>query len=612
MRTTYLSALLLIPACAWIDQQEYERLEQDCEACDEPGLVYYPDEDGDGFGDATSPTTCPQGAGYLTDGSDCDDGDPQVHPGAEEYCNGVDDDCDGQLDEDEAVDAVRWYQDQDGDGHADPDTWTMACEQPDGFLDSEDADDCDDHDATVNPEADEICGDGIDNDCDDAPEVGGCRLQGAKRWDAGQARLYAAVDEEGLGRAAAGGQDLIGSHGTDLAVGVQSWDGQATDGGGVLLFSGEGLAGAVPIEEHDVVLAGATPGLAAGFRVAAMGENNADGSPWLAVTCAPDDGSLGAVLFLRGPFLEDSADIEAEASGRMNASEALDELGASSSGGLDATGDGLPELVLGAPGANSGAGEAYLLHGPVVSIESSDTAEGRIEGSEPGDRLGESVALLPDVDGDGLADLMIGASTAGDAREGEVLLFLSPLAAGLQRSDAEERYEHEQSGAMLHRVAAAGDVDGDGRGDMLLGAPGAGDNQRGQVFLLLGATNPPATLAHPEASILGSESGAALGMALAGLEDFDGDGRGDILVGAPLFDGDGMDAGEAFLFHGPVQGSLETRDADASVLGPGGSALAGSLLGDAGDLDGDGLSDAFIGAPFGGFQQIVLFMGQGW
>jgi hypothetical protein len=611
MRITRLTALLLLPACAWITDQEYQELEDRCGECDDPGLVLYPDVDGDGFGDAMSPTTCPEGEGYLSDGSDCDDADPDVHPGADERCNLRDDDCDGELDEDDALDAERWYRDEDGDGHGDPETWSMACQQPEGFVDEGDADDCDDGDAAVNPEAEEICGDGQDNDCDDDPDEAGCRMDGDHDWDQGQAVFFGESDE-GLGQTAAGGQDLMGTSQLDLAVGVHGWDGQASDGGGVLIYSGPTIAGEMLVEEASVVLSGATPGLRAGFRVASMGENSGNGVPWLAVGCAPTDGSPSAVLFLRGPFASDVDDLEGAADGRMESVAVTDELGASISGGLDATGDGLPELVIGAPGALGYAGEAYLFHGPVVSFEDVDTADGRIEGATSGDSLGGSVALVPDVDGDGLADLLVGAKSAGEDHEGEVLLFLSPLDKGISRGAAEERYQLEDDWAMLHKVATAGDVDGDGHGDMLLGAPGYGGDQSGAVYVMPGNTNPAATLDHAVASILGSVSGGGLGMAVSGLEDFDGDGRGDILLGAPLADPVGANSGRACLFHGPLEGVLASADADAAVLGPRSGAYAGAFVGDAGDIDGDGLSDLLIGAPMGIPGELVLFLGKGW
>ena len=137
-------------------------VDNDCSGDDT--VSCYDDADGDGFGGGT-PTLLEGACGdLLADGSDCDDGDELIHPGADELCDGVDNDCDGDADED--LDYVDWYADADGDGFGDPDQpWSdnPACEPPDGYTD--DAGDCDDEDPAIHPDAEELC-DGADSDCD--------------------------------------------------------------------------------------------------------------------------------------------------------------------------------------------------------------------------------------------------------------------------------------------------------------------------------------------------------------------------------------------------------------------------------------------------------------
>jgi hypothetical protein len=94
---------------------------------------------------------------------DCDDDDPDVHPGADERCDGVDNDCDDEIDEDDAVDADTFHVDADGDGFGDPGATATACEQREGLT--TDATDCDDSSADARPGGVEVC-DRLDNDCD--------------------------------------------------------------------------------------------------------------------------------------------------------------------------------------------------------------------------------------------------------------------------------------------------------------------------------------------------------------------------------------------------------------------------------------------------------------
>jgi uncharacterized protein (TIGR03382 family) len=128
-----------------------------CPELQDPGQE---DLDGDGLGDLCDGDADGDGAD-LAEG-DCDDRDAEVHPGADELCNGIDDDCDLAFDED-PVDGATWYTDADGDGHGDPLDATVACVQPPGSSAS--YGDCDDDDNAIHPDAPEQCDD-VDHDCD--------------------------------------------------------------------------------------------------------------------------------------------------------------------------------------------------------------------------------------------------------------------------------------------------------------------------------------------------------------------------------------------------------------------------------------------------------------
>ena len=104
----------------------------------------------------------------TTDDGDRDDADASVYPGAEERCDGVDNDCNGLIDDD-PIDTVTWYLDYDGDGFGDADWSLTGCEPADGYV--ADGSDCDDLNAAVYPGAEEVC-DGADNDCDTEVDEG--------------------------------------------------------------------------------------------------------------------------------------------------------------------------------------------------------------------------------------------------------------------------------------------------------------------------------------------------------------------------------------------------------------------------------------------------------
>ena len=140
-------------------------VDQDCDdVIDEnpsDGSAYYADADGDGHGDPDSTVTaCEEGDGAVSSSDDCDDGDADVYPGNDEYCDDKDNNCDGQVDEGAEG---TWFKDADGDGYGEPSVPVEGCRPGSDYVSNDD--DCDDTDDNTYPGADEVC-DSADNDCD--------------------------------------------------------------------------------------------------------------------------------------------------------------------------------------------------------------------------------------------------------------------------------------------------------------------------------------------------------------------------------------------------------------------------------------------------------------
>lgn len=237
------------------------------------------------------------------------------------------------------------------------------------------------------------------------------------------------------------------------------------------------------------------------------------------------------------------------------------------------------------------------------------------------DFAGISMAGVGDLDGDGDDELAIGAIAARQDSIQVGMVYLVGMTGG-SLTDAPVQYWGETSldyaGAA---VAGAGDVNGDGFGDLLIGATGndAGGSGGGKAYLILG---PPQTgsLTDVGISFIGAGlvqtrhatpgGGDGVGYAILGVGDTDGDGLDDVLIGAAGSDGADTDTGKACLFREPI-GAMPLSEADGCLLGASASAFAGDRVAGAGDTDGDGLADLLISADGEGYQAGTIYLWQG-
>ena len=235
------------------------------------------------------------------------------------------------------------------------------------------------------------------------------------------------------------------------------------------------------------------------------------------------------------------------------------------------------------------------------TVDLSD-ANTKITPAARSDKLGTAVANVGDVDGDGTEDLLVGAPGVQYSFEntGAGYLMLGPAPGGksLGVSNADLLiYGANESEGVGETVAAGGDMNGDGYGDLLLGAPNRSkdDNEKiGAYYVVYGPGGPAMTTSAADATGLGGAAYDKLGSALAA-GNFTGNNQRDLAVGGPYANKDGSDAGIVYLYTGPVEGGRNASKADYQIYGGDSDYVGFALL--SGDFTGDGLDDLWIGAP---------------
>ncbi len=570
---------------------------------------WYKDGDGDGYGSETEGACiCEATATYETaDSTDCDDADADINLGAEEGIGDeVDQDCDG---------TEICNKDYDNDGYSlDGDTKSSIDEDCDDSREATAAEpggDCDDEDATINPGEDEEAGDEIDQDCD------------------GDELCYADADNDGYRTTST----------------VTSLDEDCDDSGEALASEGDG--------DCDDSSSGVSPGDTeiTGDEI----DQDCDGDE----VCYQDNDNDGYRTTSTRNSSDEDCDDDKEASSSETSGDCDDSASTVHPGASEVTGDEIDQDCDGdevcyVDADNDGyrttstvtssdedcddSGEASSLDpdedcddsennvypgasevceddvvndcesDELAALEecgwdlsvtlSTSTVDVTRSGAAASDAAGTKVSFGGDIDGDGDDELLI-AATGASSGAGRVYVVNGPpiYNLALSSSSAYARYYTGVAADDTLGTALAGgvDLDGDGYDDLALGAPGT---TCGTAYVITGPALPAsATLSTSayDAALTGIDGGDEAGDALAGVQDQDGDGYPELLVGATRGSSVKYSSGDVYLVEAPLSTiSLDDTSVDYTWGGSYSSERIGSAVA-SGDLDDDGTPDVLIG-----------------
>jgi len=610
-----------------------DTIDQNCDGID--GI----DDDGDGWPDNATPTHPDW---------DCDPDDPSVHPNPDSLdlidVEEIDSNCDG-------IDGV----DSDGDGWASGDSGGEDCDDDDPLINLSVFDPWDELDANCDgSQGVDADGDGYaqnapgsEQDCNDVdPDVypgsnlgwetpnvdGDINCDGILGTSLAliEPLFVGEVELDDSGQSAVAAGDVNGDGLGDLLIGSPDHSEYQIEGGKAYLVLGreDGAAWSEDLGDAHAIFIGDDVAYGqVGYSVSSAGDVDGDGLSDVLIGAPGDDDAFpataGSAYLLFGSALGAGGVFPlSEAAVTILGEELYDYFGNSVAGAGDVDGDGLADLLIGAPGSDADedqAGRSYLFlgssvmawlsAGPSAPLDASD-ADLVISGSDEYSESGWAVDGAGDVDGDGLADVLIGApADYVDDEYGKAYLILGAtsmprLGGGMSLSEADVALIGQQGATAGNSLATAGDVNGDGLSDILIGAEedATAHHRGGATYLVFGRTTGfPADydLLSADVVLLGENMFDYSGTSVSSAGDVDGDGLDDVVIGANGNDDVGSRTGKTYLFYGSdllAGGTFSLSEAGAAFVGEGHYDRSGTSVATAGDVNGDGLSAMLIGA----------------
>ena len=382
--------------------------------------------------------------------------------------------------------------------------------------------------------------------------------------------------------------DVNGDGYSDIIIGALTFDNGETDEGKIFIHYGSASGLSIT---PDWTFESNMPTAYLGYRVFTAGDVNGDGYSDIIAGAANYLGS-GRVYAFHGS----SVGFSSTPDWIVDNEQPISTFGAAVSTAGDVNGDGYSDVIIGAQlydNGESNEGKTFVYHGSASGLSTSPAWT--YESNQPGAEFGHWVSTAGDVNGDGFSDVIVASFyyESGEYREGKAFLFQGS-AAGLSVPVSWTEDGDQSTGQFGISVSTAGDVNGDGYSDVIIGANcyDNGETDEGRAYVFLGSSG--GLLANPSWFAESDQAFSNYGTRVSAAGDVNGDGYSDVMASAIKFDNGENDEGKVYLYHGSSSGLSATPNWTSESNNE--NSVFGYQLKTAGDVNGDGYSDVIIGA----------------
>ncbi|MCK5241250.1 FG-GAP repeat protein, partial [bacterium] len=396
--------------------------------------------------------------------------------------------------------------------------------------------------------------------------------------------LTGEADGDSFGCSVASAGDVNGDNYADVIVGAPGNDSGGTDAGRAYIYYG----GPTMDNVADIILTGESVDDYFGYSVSGAGDVNGDNYADVIIGAYRDNtggyNAGQAYIYYGGLSMNNVADI------MLTNAAAYDYFGYSVASAGDVNGDTYTDVMVGAPGNDSGgtdAGQAYIYYGGPTMDNAADII---LTGAAVGEHFGYSVSSAGDVNGDTYADVMVGAyknDAAGTSAGRAYIYYGGP---GMDNTADVILTGAAADDSFGSSVASAGDVNGDTYADVIVGANDAGGTDAGRAYIYYGG---PTMDNVADIILTGAASDDYFGYSVSSAGDVNGDNYADVIVGAYYNDAGGSNAGQAYIYYG---GPTMDNTADIILTGAAVADHFGYSVSSAGDVNGDTYADVMVGA----------------